>query len=49
MAPSSHSASKVSGLNLPVLVISLTSAQILSAGAAICTVTESRMASRYSR
>ena len=35
VAPSSHSASNVSGLYLPILVTSLTRSQIFSGGASI--------------
>ena len=45
--PSIHSASKVSGLKRPVLVMSLTNAQTFSGGASTCTVTESCMRSAY--
>jgi hypothetical protein len=40
VAPSSHSASNVSGLNSPIRVTSLTRSQTRSAGAAMRTVTE---------
>jgi len=40
VAPSSHSASNVSGLNSPIRVTSLTRAQTRSGEAAMCTVTE---------
>ena len=43
MAPSSHSASIISGENLPVLRTSAIRFQILSAGAAMDTVTEPSM------
>ena len=43
VAPSVHSASSVSGLNRPVLVMSAISPHTSSGGASMCRVTESRM------
>src|SRR5689334_18375954 len=47
VAPSSHSASNVSGLNLPIWVTSLTSAHTRSGGAAMCTLTDPSMGTPY--